>query len=417
MVFIVAAVGAAAWGVWSNPTLRERRYLALPPEQAVQAAKDSSDSALLLIVGRRFNEAGKFTEAAPLLKRAAENSPGEARIRDEWAKAQLAQGNLAEAFGQLREFAATHPDSADAHLLLGKFYLSAKASDKAFEEMQAAVKIDPNQAEAWSALSSLYSLDKNDQKSATDAARRAVTLRPDDAAAHIQLATLLDQRGDPEARSHIDAALPHVQQPEQRVLCARFLLKSGKPEDEKRAEEQLRQALKDAPEFPAARFLLGRLLTRRGNAAEALPLLKDAAAQEPNDPAVALELARLYQRLQRPADAKIWTTEVRRRQDYVTEQSRLVGVLSQNPKDRDALAKLAHLVGRHGDAEAAVRHHALLLGVPPDDAAALLAAAEDLKAGGYAEKAGILARQALEKTSDAALRDKATRLLSVPPSP
>ena len=94
------------------------------------------DDRWLYYAGLRFNEAGRYTEALPVLQQAARLDPDSPRIRNEWTRAQLAEGHFAEAFSQLKQFVGTHPRSATAHLLLGRFYLSLNTETRALEELE-----------------------------------------------------------------------------------------------------------------------------------------------------------------------------------------------------------------------------------------------------------------------------------------
>jgi uncharacterized protein HemY len=54
----------------------------------------------------------------------------------------LGSGLTTAAFGQLRQFAGTHPNLPEAHLILGKFYFTQRSMQRAAEELEKAISLD-----------------------------------------------------------------------------------------------------------------------------------------------------------------------------------------------------------------------------------------------------------------------------------
>lgn len=133
---LLAATTMVSVGAFAYQTgpVQEWRLRSLDlPALAHRAETVKSDPRLLYHLGRRFNEAGRFTEADPVLRQAVSLEPGNARLRDEWTRALLGSGLVTAAFGQLQQFVGTHPDMAEAHLLLGKFYVTQNSMKRAQE--------------------------------------------------------------------------------------------------------------------------------------------------------------------------------------------------------------------------------------------------------------------------------------------
>jgi tetratricopeptide (TPR) repeat protein len=84
-----------------------------------------------------------------------------------------------------------------------------------------------------------------------------------------------------------------------------------------------------------------------------------------------------------------------KRQKFVSERDALYQQLRATPGARPLHAKLAHLFGTHGDVEGSLRNHATALRRAPDAPQTLVAAARDLTAGGFPERALLLAERAV----------------------
>jgi Flp pilus assembly protein TadD len=123
---------AVIWALRHTPWYQEWHYarLSLPSLQRLRGDR-TDDPRLLYHIGRRLNQQERFGEADPLLRIAVGLEPEEPRLRDEWARALLGSGRITAAFGQLREFAGKNPGSAQAHLLLGKFYFTQHSLPRA----------------------------------------------------------------------------------------------------------------------------------------------------------------------------------------------------------------------------------------------------------------------------------------------
>ncbi|MDX1931660.1 MAG: tetratricopeptide repeat protein, partial [Capsulimonadales bacterium] len=170
--------------------------------------------------------------------------------------------------------------------------------------------------------------------------------------------------------------------------------RSATPADRRIAEEEARTALTLDPKDANSLLLLGRLLQSSGRSADAVEPLTGAASLLPDDPAPAKTLFEAYKSLGNAAEAAKWQTIWHERQDYVKERQSLHFQLGAKPDSRDLHRKLARLLGRHGDVEGAVRSYSAALRRPPDSVQTLTAAARDLTAGGFPDRALPLAERA-----------------------
>jgi tetratricopeptide (TPR) repeat protein len=386
---LLAAVSATgAWIVLrQTPWYAERHYarLSLAQLQAEGAGgKGENNPRLLYYLGRRLNEQQRFAQADPILRQAVGLDPDSPRLRDEWARALLGSGLTTAAFGQLREFAGTHPDSADAHLLVGKFYFTQNSMKRASEELERAVSLNPSLADGWAYLAGAADV-LGDAKRAREAAEKAVALRPERAQYRLTLAGFLAASGNEAAarREYEEAVRLGPKNAAVHREYAQWLLSTGRGGDAvRRAEEHAHQAVSLDGTDAAAQIVLGRALSQNGDDAGAVPVLERAAALAPYEPAPALALSQALRRLRRAKDARTWEAAYLSRQRGKTEEGRLRDKIRVAPDARKPRIEMARLLARRGDVVGCVRQHAAARRVALDAPAALIAAANDLTDAG-----------------------------------
>ena len=395
----ICAVGAIGWTLWHLPSVQERRlsHLSLVQLQKEQGRR-LDDPRLLYYIGLRLNQQGRYTEADPYLRNAVALDPDSPRLRDAWMQALLGSGLTTAAFGETREFAGTHPSSAPAHLILGKFYVSQNSLIRASEELSRAVALDPSLGEAWSALAVAQN-GLSHLPEAEAAAEKAVALRPASAPDNLGLALVRARLGRPaEARASFGEALacgPNIAAVHEEY--ARFLLATGTGAgDSREAEAQARRALSLDPASADAPGLLGQALAAQGRGADALPLLRQAADRRPYDPAPALVLAQTYARLGQAAPQALWQQTYIARQARAKAESDLVTAILKDPAAPGPQRRLARMLAEEGDVAGCLRHQAKALRCAPDAPPAQVAGAEDLLAVGRAAQALPLAQRAVK---------------------
>ncbi|MDX1934318.1 MAG: tetratricopeptide repeat protein [Capsulimonadales bacterium] len=381
----VVAVLIGIWGLLNQPAVVEMRYSRMTLAELEKEIGKGADARLLLRYGQRLNEAKRFDEAASTLERAATAAPDRSDIRREWAKAQMARGDASGAFQQLRQFVGTHPNLPEAHLLLGRFYLSVKAGKKALAALEKATELNPLFADAWESLALVRYEFALDAVRTEEAMRKALELAPKNPDNHLLYARFLTRESRPQARDAFQKALALA--PDSATIheaYADFLLQRGQgEEDRQRAEDEARAALRENPDLHYSKYILGAALNRRQVFSEAETPLLGAAQALNRDPAVARELATTYRGLGRNGDAEHWQGEYLRRQKYQAERQRLIADALTVPNNRPAYDRVATFLARHGEVEEAIRYRALALGAVPDDAEVLRQVANDLLQGGH----------------------------------
>lgn len=395
--WVVFGVAVAALAAAVAPSLtgrfRDQRWRALSLAQlAPQQKISASDPVFLYYLGRRLNEQGRFTEAAPFLEQAAGFDPGSPRIREAWAQALLGSGQVSAAFGQLRQFAGANPRLAEAHYLLGSYHLTQKAWPLAQKALEQAVALRPDYGQALSLLANVCL-----QQQFIDQGRtyleRALQARPYAALDHLQLALLEASRNPTRAETEFQKAtqlLPaHA---ESYRAWANFCLGRG---EAKKAVELAKKAVALAPEEAQNHYVLGRGLLQSGNEAAARPELERAAALAPLNPLPAQELRLIASHAQDTATETHWRAEYERRQSYQSTRRKLESQLKVTPQDSALRRELAGLIGQTGSVEGTVQEWARALRQRPDEPSVLTAAARSLTAGGFPAAAIPLARQAI----------------------
>jgi protein O-GlcNAc transferase len=314
-----------------------------------------------LLLGNLLIEAGdgqgavkELTEASHLRPKSAEaeNSLGEAykslgntkTAEDHFARAvalnaafEPAQLNLGEALlarndlpdsalhlDRAIRLAGNKDDAADAHYWRATVYTKGEDSQKAADELQAAVKIRPSFPEAWSDLGQAQQILGQDDK-AVAAFEKAVQLAPSDAVAQYRLGAQYLRMNKPaqaiqplraayaqnpldqstlnalqsalratgqmeeakQVKAELSALLHDKDKQNQNALTAVRLNNEGAALEKNgaltAAIDKYKQALQLAPEHNGIRVNCAVALLRTGNWTEGLNLLHEAAQRDPDN--------------------------------------------------------------------------------------------------------------------------------------
>jgi tetratricopeptide (TPR) repeat protein len=396
IALLAIAAAALAWRVVPYTTAyRHFLYSRMSREQLWSArAEHLNDPLYLYYLGRSLNRDRQFAAADPYLKRAAGLDPDSASIRDEWIKALMGSGRVSIAFGILRQFMATHPNAPEPPLLLGKFYVSREEWPPALRALETAVKLAPQNAEAWSLLAHTR-IKMGRYADAQAALAKAIELDPKDANNHLQLAVLLSNGDNERARQEFLRAVELAPgDPVCRRQYGRFLLDTG---DTAGAEREARFALAQNGQDVLAQLLLGRVLAAQGRWQEATAPLTEMAHLAPDDPQAAELLRRAYRQLHRPDLAAPWEARYLALTQGQEERRKLEDAVQAHPQDLALHHRFALALARIADVNGCLREEAFAARTTPDNARALTAAARDLDGAGYAMQSYPLARRAAQQ--------------------
>ena len=252
-------------------------------------------------LGEAYNAFGEPKAARPEFERAAELDPRHAQAHVNLAAILLQQGEVQPAIPHLDQairLFGRNSDAAYPHYLRAKIYSEQREAAKAASELQQAVALRPDFAEAWSDLGESR---KNlfDSDGALAAFRRAVELNPDDAVAQTRLGSkLLDAHEAHEAVSHLEAAV-RLDPKDQSALNAlqRALRQDGQSQKaeatKKRLTELLRERDKADQNLVAAIELnnRGANLEKNGDIRGALEKYRAALELQPEHVGIRINLA------------------------------------------------------------------------------------------------------------------------------
>jgi tetratricopeptide (TPR) repeat protein len=397
---LLTAVAAATLSVFALPYTegwQNARLSRLPVEQLrAGAGAHQNDPIYLYWLGRGLNERQQFEDAEAVLHRAAGLDPDSPRIRDEWARAQQGAGSVTDAYTQLRQFAGTHPQSAEAQFFLGKYHFSQEAWGAARTCLEQAVALTPNHAEAWSLLANVRFRQKYVEDGVV-ALRRAISLDPTNAVNRLEMGAYLSSRNPEQARKEYEYAV--TLRPDwymARRELALFLLDKGQSEA---AEAQARQAVTLNPTDPYSQLALGRAALTAGKAQEAVAAFHRAAELAPGDPLSAQGLQQAYHALGNRTQSRRWGQRFVALQSDAAARQRLKNTLRSRPADPEGNRKMAELLAKVGDTAGVVRHLALATRAPADAPTVLITAARLLLRTGTPQSALPAARQAVQNTA------------------
>ncbi len=278
-------------------------------------------------LGEAYDAFGDAKAARPEFERAVELDPRHAQAQANLAAVLLEQGQTQQAAQHLDQairFFGPKPDAAYPHYLRAKIYSQQRDSLKAISELEKAVALRPDFAEAWSDLGEARK-GASDDGGALTAFRRAVELNPDDAVAQTRLGSKLLDAGqvheavpclqravrlDPKNQSALNSlqfALREDGQTEQanavrkrlaelirerdhadqNLVAAMELNNRGatleKTGDVFGASEKYRAALELIPEHVGIRTNLAVALLKLGRWDEGLSQLRDALRRDPGN--------------------------------------------------------------------------------------------------------------------------------------
>jgi protein O-GlcNAc transferase len=161
-------------------------------------------------LGEAYTAFGETAAARPEFERAVGLDPRHAQAHVNLAAILLQQGEAQRALPHLDQairLLGRRPDAAQPHYLRAKIYTADRDSAKAASELQQAVELRPDFAEAWSDLGDARK-GLADVNGALAAFRRAVALSPEDTVAQARLGSLLlDSGAAHEAVEHLDEAV------------------------------------------------------------------------------------------------------------------------------------------------------------------------------------------------------------------
>ena len=255
-------------------------------------------------------------------ERALELDPGLAEAHVNLSLVLAQAGELAAARDHLDraiELQGNNPKAAYAHYLRAKIWAAQDQIDKAMVELQRALHLRPDYAEAWSDLGGMRRL-ALESAGAIEALQRAVALKPDDALAQYRLGQLYLQDGHPlKAIEHLKQALFYT--PNDRATLYNLMLalrKAGRSEEARPIEKRMAELQHQSDRASEVGFAASDLnsegiqLERSGDIRAALAKYRAALDLDPTGFGFRLNYALALCRLGRWQDGIVELREVLR---------------------------------------------------------------------------------------------------------
>ena len=267
-------------------------------------AQDSANPMYWLNTARVQFALGNVAVAREALEKAVGAQPGWLPAVGTLALLDVKEGREASALQRVDELKANRPRDAAARVLEGDVYLASKNYVKAAAAYDAAAEIKPSNVIAIRAYRARLA---GQLESPTRPLEKWLANHPADQGVRLVLAEAYQSSGD--RRRAIAQYESMASSGARNAIALNNLAWLYLLENDARAEQTARQALALAPRSASIADTLGWILLERGKAAEALGLLKGAAATAP-EPSIEYHLAVALARTGDKAEARKKLSEI-----------------------------------------------------------------------------------------------------------
>jgi tetratricopeptide (TPR) repeat protein len=232
--------------------------------------------------GKKYMASGKYKEAGIQFYNALRIDKNYGDAHFELAKLDLKMGSAMPAYHELLNTVYLLPQNIEARLDLGNVYLAGGAPDRAEEQANAILAINPNYADAYALLSGAERQKKNNAEAMKDI-QRALAIDPNRSVYHTEAAVLdaADPSSEGAAESELQkAASLDAKTPTPHLVLAVLLEKKG---DLAGAEREYGVAIGISPKDLRVRGDLAGLYFREGNKEKAEQTLYKAVDDLPDN--------------------------------------------------------------------------------------------------------------------------------------
>ena len=300
---------------------------------------------------------GRNQDANQLLATILKEAPNDSDAVAMRAALMLVTGDLKQinqAVNDLQSLVAKSPDNHLLRFNLARAYVAKNDLEQARLQLEAAIKTRPDFILARDMLARIY-LNKADYGKALKEADETIALNKSDLPARLNRSSALMGIGDSQkARQEIDSVLAIAPNNPDARYQAGFLAWSEK--DFKRAQQVFDELYKANPKDSRGMIGLVETMASQNHMADAIKLMQDSVARQPERRDFKLALANLYVRDQR----------------YDEGAKLLQELLKTEPKSADLLLRLAETQRRKGDVNAAIETFRLASQAAPADPRPLL---------------------------------------------
>ncbi len=363
---------------------------------------DPNNTSMRLTLAMLRMRQNKFTEAERLLRELKIREPNSMPITIAQIQLSIHQNRPEEALILCNEI-IDRLDNALAYIIRAKTFASLGQTDRAIEDFEHAVTIEPDNVEAWVACSNFYlSIGRKDNAVAD--IQQALSLAPDSLLTQKRAISLFLSSDNPhlvgQGRNILDEALKlNPEDIDLRLFRARSLLAEGTAPAIENAEQILQKITQEHPKTVEAWVLLGGISLSQGQLGKAIDialrglvqrrnhkslLLLKARAEAARSPAVAIPtLKALWELDPNNADVAVLLAET---YNKAGEPKKAVNLLkkqllscSGTLDERKVNIAIAVALSKNGDKREAQEAFDSLCSSVSDDPAPLLAQIELLK--------------------------------------
>ncbi len=334
----LALLGPPLAGRYEDSRLQKLRTAELEP----LVKREPKNTQALYRLGVAYARDNRYREATKAFLTVLEREPVRADVLNDLGVTFLAQERYYEALIALNGAVAARPNYPAANANLGRLHLATKMPFTAVGELERAVRYAPSDVAALCDLGTAYQQTLNLQ-----AARRtyqsAIRLDPRCLAAYVGLGkTEYSLALYPEAERTLNQGLALAPEDGQTLLTlARLHLEQASSDSDLQSVEKLLERAAHAdPANPDVWYDKGRVALRRGNTADAIRHLTDALRISPEHNAAMHQLERALRAAKRTKDADRLAAVFQERVLHEREETHLEEVVSHNPQDWDAQARL-----------------------------------------------------------------------------
>lgn len=232
---------------------------------------------------------------------------------------------IAESERLAKEILAKDANNIEGHILMGSVLFAQNQKDKAFEELNKAIQIDPKRVESYLSMAKAYIANKDSQKAeefftraisingnsslahteygkflaqsnrngeAETELRKAVEVGPADRNAHFMLASyyLVTRQLDKAETAYKAVAALEADKPESQAVLADFYSAVGRYDDAVRIYKEI---LTKSPDYLLGRYRLAEILLTKGDTQGASTQIEEALKKDAHDRQALLLRARM----------------------------------------------------------------------------------------------------------------------------
>lgn len=275
------------------------------------------------MLGLSYYQLGQNDKAEPLIKTAFSSKPGDNQLELTLAQIQIRKSEYQQATLTLNHFLERNPRDQNAWYLLGKTYL--QMSQNALGKVN---QIDPNSIVAHEITGEIDESMHNYDLALVEY-QKAIELAPNQPGTHLHMANTYWLMQNFEAAEKEFAAELVVDPNNCSAMwkLANSMLELNEPAD--KALSELSQTVDRCPTLMQARVDRARALVRLERQQEALPDLKMALTENPNEPSIHFLLASVYRasgdQAKAAEETKIYSRLQREAREAVAAQAADVG--------------------------------------------------------------------------------------------